>query len=299
MERPVVSLSRGALSPDVYSFFDHDSNTISHVVVDPATHQAAIIDTVLDYEPNAARIDTRSADEIIGFVQEREFTVQWVIETHAHADHLSAAPYIQQKLGGTLAIGEHIKTVQKVFGKVFNFGTEFARDASQFDHLFADGDSFMLGELRGEVLHTPGHTPADNVYVIGDAAFVGDTLFSPDFGTARCDFPGGSAQTLWNSIQRIFALPDETRIFLCHDYLPQGRDEFVIETSVGEQRAHNIHVGADANQDSFVQMRTARDATLAAPRLIIPSIQTNIRAGELPEAEDNGTQYLKIPLNRF
>lgn len=208
-------------TPTVHSFFDLATNTVSHIAVDPETRTCAVIDTVLDFEPNSASISYESADKIIDFVQNEGLTVEWIIETHAHADHLSAAPYVQEKLGGTLAIGEHIKDVQEVFGKVFNFGTEFERDASQFDHLFADGDTFTLGNIQARVMHTPGHTPADMTYVIGDAAFVGDTMFMPDFGTARCDFPGGSAETMYESIQKIYGLPDETRLFLCHDYLPE------------------------------------------------------------------------------
>lgn len=291
------STSVGA--PVVHSFFDQATNTVSHVAVDETTKQCAIIDTVLDYEPNAAKISFDSADRIIDFVKKNNLKTQWVMETHAHADHLSAAPYIQQALGGTLAIGEHIKEVQEVFGKVFNFGTEFERDASQFDYLFKDGDTFKLGNIQAKAIHTPGHTPADMVYVIGDAAFVGDTLFMPDFGTARCDFPGGSAEEMYASIQKIYALPDETRIFLCHDYLPEGRSEYVWETTVAEQKENNIHVATDKDQSDFVKMRTERDAKLGMPKLIIPAIQTNIRAGNMPEAEDNGTQYLKVPINKF
>lgn len=286
-------------TPTVHSFFDAVTNTISHIVVDPETQKCAIIDTVLDYEPNAAKISFESANKIIDFVQKEGFSVEWIIETHAHADHLSAAPYIQEKLGWILAIGEQIKEVQEVFGKVFNFGTEFARNASQFDHLFKDNDTFMLGNIPSKVLHTPGHTPADMTYVIGDTAFVGDTLFMPDFGTARCDFPGGSAKIMYDSIQKIYSLPDETRLFLCHDYLPEGRDEYVWETTVAEQKARNIHVATSKSKDEFIEMRTTRDAKLGMPKLIIPSIQTNIRAGHLPDAEDNGTQYLKVPINRF
>lgn len=293
------NFSTSSGTPVVYSFFDQATNTVSHVAVDETTKQCAIIDTVLDYEPNAAKISFDSADKIIDFVQKHNLKTQWVMETHAHADHLSAAPYIQQKLGGTLAIGEHIKVVQEAFGKVFNFGTEFERDASQFDHLFKDGDTFKIGNIEAKAIHTPGHTPADMVYVIGDAAFVGDTLFMPDFGTARCDFPGGSAEEMYASIQKIYALPDETRIFLCHDYLPEGRSEYVWETTVAEQKQNNIHVATDKDQSDFVKMRTERDAKLGMPKLIIPAIQTNIRAGNLPESEDNGTQYLKVPINKF
>lgn len=288
-------------SPQVHSFFEPETNTVSHVVVDPQTKHCAIIDSVMDFEPHSAKISFEFADQLITFVQKEGLTVDWVMETHAHADHLSAAPYIQKKLGGKLAIGEHIKIVQETFGKVFNFGTEFQRDASQFDHLFKEGDHFKIGELEGVVMHTPGHTPADMTYVIGNAAFVGDTLFMPDYGTARCDFPGGSADELYQSIQKIFSLPDETRIFLCHDYLPEGRTEYTWETTVKEQKERNIHVGIESGktQEDFVKMRNERDATLGMPRLIIPSIQVNIQAGKLPQKEDNDTAYLKVPLNRF
>ncbi len=293
------NFSTSSGTPIVHSFFDDATNTVSHVIVDKTTQKCAIIDTVLDYEPNAAKISFISADKIINFVQKNNLKTQWILETHAHADHLSAAPYIQQKLGGTLAIGEHIKKVQEVFGKVFNFGTEFERDASQFDHLFKDGETFKVGNIEAKALHTPGHTPADLVYVIGDAAFVGDTLFMPDFGTARCDFPGGSAEEMYASVQKIYTLPDETRIFLCHDYLPEGRTEYIWETTVAEQKKNNIHVATNKDQADFIKMRTERDTKLGMPKLIIPSIQTNICAGNLPQAEENGTQYLKVPINKF
>lgn len=287
--------------PDVYSFFDDATNTVSHVVVDKSTGKCAVIDTVMDYEPNSANISFESADEIVDFVKENGWIVEWVIETHAHADHLSAAPYIQEKLGGVLAIGDKIKVVQEVFGKVFNFGTEFERDASQFDHLFKDGDTFKLGDIEGFAMHTPGHTPADMVYVIGDAAFVGDTLFMPDFGSARCDFPGGSAAELYDSVQKIFALPDETRLFMCHDYLPEGRDEYLWETTVLEQKKRNIHLGEESgnDKDGFVKARESRDVTLGMPKLIIPSVQVNVRGGKLPPAEEDGNSYLKVPINKF
>jgi glyoxylase-like metal-dependent hydrolase (beta-lactamase superfamily II) len=285
------------MRPDVHAFFDEDSNTFSYVVVDPATRRCAVIDSVLDYDAAAGRTAHRSADQITAFVRGRGLEVEWLIETHAHADHLSAAPYIQEQLGGRLGIGAHITIVQDVFGKVFNAGTEFQRDGSQFDHLFADGESFSLGAIPARALHTPGHTPACMTWIIGDAAFVGDTLFMPDYGTARCDFPGGSARQLFRSIQKIFALPDETRVFLCHDYKAPGRDEYRYETTVGAERRHNVHVKQGTSEDEFVAMRTARDATLGMPRLIIPSVQVNIRAGHLPPPEDNGTVYLKVPLN--
>ncbi len=285
--------------PDIKAFFDKDTNTVSYVVSDPATKRCAVIDSVLDYDPASGRTSTASADALISYVQQQGFTVDWMLETHAHADHLSAAPYIQEKLGGTLAIGEDIKIVQNVFGKIFNAGTEFQRDGSQFDHLFKEGDTFKVGTIEAYVLHTPGHTPACLTYVIGDAGFVGDTLFMPDYGSARCDFPGGDARTLYKSVQKLFALPPETRLFMCHDYLPEGRKEFVWETTVAEQRAHNIHLQDGISEDEFVAMRTARDAKLGMPRLILPSVQVNMRAGHMPEPEDNGTSYLKIPVNKL
>jgi glyoxylase-like metal-dependent hydrolase (beta-lactamase superfamily II) len=240
---------------------------------------------------------TASADAIIAFVHDKGYEVEWLLETHVHADHLSAAPYLQDKLGGKIGIGEKITVVQDTFGKVFNEGTEFQRDGSQFDRLFRDGDSFHIGQLRGDVMHTPGHTPACLTYVIGDAAFVGDTLFMPDFGTARCDFPGGSADQMWDSVQRIMDLPDETRVFTCHDYKAEGRDHYAWESAVGEQKARNVHVGSGASRESFVEMRQKRDSTLDMPKLILPSLQVNMRAGQMPEPEDNGTVYLKVPLN--
>ena len=285
------------MKPNVKAFFDEATFTISYVVSDPATKAAAIIDSVLDYDPASGRTSTLSADQVIAFVQAEDLTIEWIIETHVHADHLSAAPYLKEKLGGKTAIGEHISTVQNVFGKVFNAGTDFARDGSQFDHLFADGDTFWIGDLQGHVLHTPGHTPACLTYVIGDAAFVGDTLFMPDFGTARCDFPGGDARTLYKSIQKVLSLPPETRLFMCHDYLAPDRDVYAWETTVAEERAKNIHVGGGKTEDEFVEMREARDATLDMPRLILPSVQINMRAGDMPPPEDNGVRYMKIPID--
>jgi glyoxylase-like metal-dependent hydrolase (beta-lactamase superfamily II) len=285
--------------PDVKAFFDEDTFTVSYVVTDPATRRCAVVDSVLDYEPESGRTSYRSADAIIAHVRAHGLTVEWLIETHVHADHLSAAPYIKDKLGGRLGIGEKITIVQDVFGKIFNAGTEFQRDGRQFDHLFKDGEEFTVGTLPAHAIHTPGHTPACMTWVIGDAAFVGDTLFMPDFGTARCDFPGGDARQLYRSIQKIFALPDETRLFMCHDYKAPGRDEYRWETTVGAEKRHNIHVHEGVSEDEFVAMRTARDKTLGMPRLIIPSVQVNMRAGELPPPEDNGTRYLKIPLNVF
>lgn len=283
--------------PDVEAFFDEATFTVSYVVSDPSTKKAAIIDSVLDYDPKSGRTRKDSADAVIAFVREQGLDVDWILETHVHADHLSAAPYIKEQLGGELAIGANITTVQDVFGKVFNAGTEFQRDGSQFDHLFKDGEQFAIGSIEAKAIHTPGHTPACMTFVIGDAGFVGDTLFMPDYGTARCDFPGGDARTLYRSIQKIFALPDETRLFMCHDYKAPGRDDYAWETTMGEQKAKNIHVGAGKTEEDFVKMRTERDATLAMPVLILPSVQINMRAGELPPAEDNGTRYMKIPID--
>ncbi len=287
------------LHPEVFSFFDEPTNTASYVLKDPATNVAAIIDSVLDYDAAAGRTSTKAADEVIAFVKERGFDVQWLLETHVHADHLSAAPYLKEKLGGKIAIGANITVVQDVFGKVFNAGTEFERDGSQFDALFKDGDKIRIGEMTGTAIHTPGHTPACMTYVFGDAAFIGDTLFMPDYGTARADFPGGSARDLYRSIRKVLALPPETRLFLCHDYKAPGRDKFVWETTVAEQRKSNIHVRDGVTEDEYVAMREARDKTLGMPKLIIPSIQVNMRAGDLPEAEDNGVRYLKVPLNKL
>jgi glyoxylase-like metal-dependent hydrolase (beta-lactamase superfamily II) len=286
-------------SPQVQHFFDEPTNTFSYVVQDPDSRACAIIDSVLDFDYAAGRTDVRSADEIIRFVKDNQLEVEWILETHVHADHLSAAPYLHEQLGGQTGIGQKIMEVQDIFGKAFNAGTEFARDGSQFDRLFSEGDTFTIGNLEASVLHTPGHTPACLTYVIGDAAFVGDTLFAPDAGTARCDFPGGDAHTMYHSVQKVLALPPETRIFLCHDYKAPGRDEFVHETTVAEQRERNIHVREGINEDEFVKMRTERDATLNMPRLILPSVQVNMRAGEMPPAEDNGQVYLKVPINRF
>ncbi|RMA43269.1 MBL fold metallo-hydrolase [Rhodophyticola porphyridii] len=285
------------MHPEITPFFDDATNTVSYVVRDPGGKAAAIIDSVLDFDQPSGRTTTDSADEIVAFVKAEGLDVQWVLETHVHADHLSAAPYLQEQLGGKIGIGKNITIVQDTFGKIFNEGTEFQRDGSQFDALFADGDSFHVGQMRGDVMHTPGHTPACMTYVIGDAAFVGDTLFMPDFGTARCDFPGGSAEDLYNSIQRILALPDETRVFVGHDYKAPGRDKYAWETTVGEQKALNVHIGEGRPIEEFVRMREERDATLGMPRLILPSLQINMRAGQMPEPEDNGTSYLKLPLN--
>lgn len=281
----------------VCTFFDEATFTATHVVHDPVTRKAAIIDSVLDFDPASGRTSSGSADAVIAYVQEQDLDVAWLLETHAHADHLSAAPYLQERLGGTLAIGRQILKVQQVFGKIFNEGPRFARDGSQFDHLFDDGDRFMLGSIPAIALHVPGHTPADLAYVIGDAAFIGDTLFMPDYGTARADFPGGDARVLYRSVRRLLDLPVQTRLFLCHDYKAPGRDTFVWETTVGQQRAANVHIHDGVSEDDFAAMREARDVTLGMPRLILPSIQVNIRGGHLPEPEDNGVSYLKLPLN--
>ena len=285
------------VKPDVKAFFDDATNTISYVARDPESDACAVIDSVLDFDYAAGRTKTDSADAIVKFVRDHGLKVEWVLESHVHADHLSAAPYIQQQLGGKLGIGARITVVQETFGKIFNAGTEFERDGSQFDRLFEEGDSFQIGGLQAQVLHTPGHTPACLTYLIGDAAFCGDTLFMPDFGTARCDFPGGSAATLYTSIQKILALPDETRIFVGHDYGTPERKEYAWETTVGEEKARNVHVGAGQDEQTFVEMRTARDAKLGMPKLIIPSIQVNMRAGRMPEPEANGKIYLKLPVD--
>ena len=285
------------MHPTVHAFFDEATNTLTYVVQEPEGRACAVIDSVLDFDYASGRTDTRSADAVVSFITAQGLDLQWILETHVHADHLSAAPYIQDRVGGQIGIGERITVVQETFGKVFNEGTRFQRDGSQFDRLFRDGDSVMIGQMRGDVMHTPGHTPACLTYVIGDAAFVGDTLFMPDFGTARCDFPGGSAETMFDSVQRILALPDATRIFVGHDYKAPGRDHYAWESTVGAQKALNVHVGAGKSRDAFVALRQARDATLAMPRLIIPSLQINMRAGQMPEPEENGLSYLKVPLN--
>ncbi|GAA3958090.1 MBL fold metallo-hydrolase [Allohahella marinimesophila] len=283
--------------PSIKTFFDEPTNTFSYVVSDPSTKACAILDSVLDFDYAGGRTDTRSAEAIIAWIQLEKLKVEWILETHVHADHLSAAPYLQERLGGKTAIGENITVVQGIFGEAFNAGTEFQRDGSQFDHLFHDGDRFQIGELQGSVLHTPGHTPACLTYLIGDAAFVGDTLFMPDYGTARCDFPGGDARTLYHSVRRVLSLPPETRLFMCHDYKAPGRDHYLNETSVAEERANNVHVHDGVSEEDFVRMRSERDATLDMPRLILPSVQINMRAGHMPPPEENGTSYLKVPLN--
>ncbi|HHX04964.1 MAG TPA: MBL fold metallo-hydrolase [Pseudomonas sp.] len=285
------------MRPTVTAFFDLATYTYSYVVRDPESQSCAIIDSVLDYDPASGRTNTDSAEKIVAFVREQQLTVEWLLETHVHADHLSAAPYLKQQLGGTLAIGAEITAVQKVFSKLFNVEPQFATDGSQFDRLLKDGETLQVGGLTVQVMHTPGHTPACLSYVIGDAVFVGDTLFMPDYGTARCDFPGGDAHTLYHSIQRLFTLPDSMRMFMCHDYKAPEREEYCNETTVVAERLHNIHVREGISAEEFVAMRSARDATLSMPTLILPSVQINMRAGELPPAEDNGVRYLKIPLN--
>ena len=286
-----------ALRPEIAAFFDPATFTVTYVAHDPATLEAAIIDSVLDYDPNSGRTSTASADAVIAHVTYHNLKVTWLLETHAHADHLSAAPYLQEKLGGKIAIGADITKVQNVFGKLFNAGTAFERDGSQFDALFSDGDTFSIGTLPVTVMHVPGHTPACIAYVVGEAVFVGDTMFMPDYGTARADFPGGDARSLFRSLRRILALPPETRLFMCHDYLPAGRTEYVWETTVAAERAGNIHAHDGITEDEFVAMREARDATLAMPRLILPSVQVNMRAGHMPPPDENGITYLKIPVN--
>ncbi len=287
------------MGPDITSFFDEATNTISYIVCDPNGSSCAIIDSVLDFDFASGRTDTRSADKLINFVKENKLDVQWLLESHVHADHLSAAPYIQMEVGGKIGIGSHITDVQETFGKIFNEGTEFQRDGSQFDKLFVEGDTFHIGQLRGDVLHTPGHTPACMTYVIGDAAFVGDTLFMPDFGTARCDFPGGSSESLFSSIQKILSLPDATRIFVGHDYKAPGREHYAWETTVGEQKKKNIHIKSGKSKEDFVKLRDERDAKLAMPKLIVPSLQINMRAGNMPEPDEQGDVFLKVPINKM
>jgi glyoxylase-like metal-dependent hydrolase (beta-lactamase superfamily II) len=290
---PPVDLST---KPEITAFFDGQTNTVSYVVKDPGSNICAVVDSVMDIDYAAGRIAYDSADRIIAYVREHGLAVEWLIETHIHADHLSGAPYIQGKLGGKIGIGERITVVQETFGKIFNEGTAFQRDGSQFDHLFADGDPYLIGGLKAFAMHTPGHTPACMTHVVGDAAFVGDTLFMPDGGSARADFPGGDARTLYRSIQRVLALPPQTRLFMCHDYGPNGR-EIRWETTIAEQHEHNIHVRDGIGEDEFVAMREARDATLAMPRLIIPSLQVNMKAGELPQPDESGKRFLRVPLN--
>lgn len=292
-----VNASRGSLRPVVRTLFDVATFTATHIVFDPETRRAAIIDSVLDFDPASGRTHTGSAEAVVSIVKAEGLTVDWQLETHAHADHLSAAPFLKQQLGGKVAIGADITIVQQTFAKVFNEPVSFARDGSQFDHLMVDGERFAVGGIQAIALHVPGHTPACLAYVIGDAVFVGDTLFMPDYGTARCDFPGGDARTLYSSIRRLMGLPGETRVFLCHDYQAPGRNEYAWETTIAAERQSNIQVHDGIDEDEFVALREARDATLAMPRLILPSVQVNIRAGHLPEPEANGVSYLKLPLN--
>lgn len=296
----VQAVLRGEIcAPHVQAFFDESTFTASYVVHDPATKAAAIIDSVLDFDHAAGRTSFESAEVIVSFVQAQGLKVEWILETHAHADHLSAAPYLQEKLNGQLAIGAEIVTVQNVFGKIFNEGTEFVRDGSQFDRLLVDGDTLMIGEIPLIALHVPGHTPADMAYIIGDAVFTGDTMFMPDYGSARADFPGGDARQLYRSVRRLMKLPDESRVFLCHDYKAPNREEYVWETTMLAERTANVHIHQGVSEDDFVEMRTQRDSTLAMPKLILPSIQINMRGGRIPEPEENGVSYLKLPLNHL
>lgn len=285
------------VEPEVTPFFDEATNTISYVVKDPSSNSCAIIDSVMDIDYAAGRITYDHADKLIAFVKEQDLSLEWIIETHVHADHLSAAPYIQEKLGGKIGVGDQILVVQDTFGKIFNEGTEFQRDGSQFDALFKDGDTYKIGNMDAVAIYTPGHTPACMVHVIGNATFVGDTLFMPDGGSARADFPGGDAATLYDSIQKVLALPDDMRLFMCHDYAPNGR-EIKWETTVGEEKAHNIHVGQGKTKEEFVKFRTERDAQLDMPKLIIPSLQINMRAGEVP-VDSDGDPMLKVPVNKL
>jgi glyoxylase-like metal-dependent hydrolase (beta-lactamase superfamily II) len=284
------------MKPDIRAFFDPATWTLTYIVKDPNSSACAIIDSVLDYEAASGRTKTESADQVIAMIQSEGLDAEWILETHVHADHLSAAPYLHNKLGGKIGIGAQIIDVQNIFGNLFNAEPEFRRDGSQFDHLFTDGETFSIGGLTATAMHTPGHTPACMTYHVGDALFVGDTMFMPDFGTARCDFPGGDARVLYRSIQRLLELPPETRMFMCHDYMPNGR-EMQYETTVGEQKASNLQVHDGISEDEFVAMRSAKDKTLDMPTLILPSVQVNMRAGELPPAENNGVRYLKIPLD--
>lgn len=286
-------------APQVKAFFDEPTFTVSYVVSDAATGKAAIIDSVWNFDQASGRTSFESADQIVAYLAAEKLEVEWILETHAHADHLSAAPYLQEKLGGKLAIGREIVTVQGVFGKIFNEGTEFARDGSQFDRLLDDGDMLMIGDIRLLALHVPGHTPADMAYVVGDALFTGDTMFMPDYGSARADFPGGDARQLYRSVRRLMQLPDATRVFLCHDYKAPNRDDFVWETTMLAERTGNVHIHEGVTEDQFVEMRTQRDATLSMPKLILPALQVNIRAGHLPEPDENGVRYLKLPVDQL
>ena len=283
--------------PFVKAFFDESTKTVTYIVTDPKTKTCAIIDSVLDYEANSGRTRTHSADKLISYIQQENLTVAWILETHAHADHFSAAPYLRKQVGGTIAIGEHIPDIQRVFGGLFNEGKDFKADGSQFGRLFTDNEVFKIGSLDAQIIYVPGHTPACVAYLIGNTVFVGDTLFMPDYGSARCDFPGGDAGALYDSVQKLYQLPDQTRMFLCHDYKSETRDHHVWETTIGDQKLLNIHLNKTISREAFISMRNARDKSLGMPKLILPSIQVNMRAGELPEPEANGTRYLKIPLN--
>lgn len=283
--------------PDVTAFFDEPTNTVSYIVTDPDTRKCAVIDSVLDFDQASGRTSTRSAEQIISYIKEQELDCEWIIDTHVHADHLTASRFIKSNIGGKTAIGEKIAVVQDVFKGLFNEGQSFHTDGSQFDHLFTDGEIYHIGNIEAQTLHTPGHTPACMSHVIGDAVFVGDTLFMPDYGSARCDFPGGDAGVLYDSIQKLFQLPDEMRMYLCHDYQPEGRNQYVWETTIGEQKTNNIHLGHHASREAFIKMRTERDATLDMPKLILPSVQINMRAGAMPPAEENGVSYMKLPIN--
>ncbi len=290
-------MSNPTLKPNVTAFFDEATYTVTYIVADLDSRKCAIIDSVLDYDAGSGRTNTKSADALITHITEQKLELQWILETHAHADHFSAAPYLQEKLGGVIAIGEHIPDVQRVFGGLFNVGEGFKTDGSQFGRLLKDGEGFKIGALEVETIFVPGHTPACVAYHIDDAVFVGDTLFMPDFGSARCDFPGGDAGMLYDSVQKLYAMSDDTRVFLCHDYKAKGRDYYAWESTIGEQKAKNIHMNTGVSRDEFVAMRTARDKTLSMPKLILPAIQVNMRAGEMPPPEDNGQIYLKIPIN--
>nr|WP_154653748.1 MBL fold metallo-hydrolase [Acinetobacter tandoii] len=287
------------IKPIVKAFFDKETNTFSYVVTDPNSHQSAIIDSVLNYDAASATTHTTSADEMIDYIQQNSLSINWILETHVHADHLTASQYLKQKVGGVVAMSEKIAVVQETFSAIYNLEPKYFNATSSFDYLFKDGEHFKIGEINAYNIPTPGHTPACLSYVIGDAVFVGDTLFMPDYGTARCDFPKGSAATLFDSVQKLFALDGDMRVFLCHDYLPEDRDHFVYESSIAEQKKHNIHINESIKKEDFVQMRNQRDATLAMPKLILPAIQINMQAGQFPEPEENGIRYLKIPFNFF
>ena len=287
------------MQPQVQAFFHEPTNTASYVVRDTHSNACAVVDSVLDFEAASGHTSTASAEAIAHYVDEHDLRCEWILETHAHADHLSAAPYLRERLNSRIGIGANITIVQHVFGKIFNSGSEFQRDGSQFDALFGDGAEITFGTLRGRAIHTPGHTPACMTYIFGDAAFIGDTLFMPDYGTARCDFPGGDARELYRSVQKLFALPEQTRLFVCHDYLPPGRSQYQWETTVADQKTHNIQIHEGVTEDEFTAMRKARDATLRMPALILPSVQVNMRAGRFPPPENNGVTYLKLPVNAF